>query len=44
MLSYPSTLPIRIMTDEIKKLLESRHPEYEEHLAHWKFLEETYEA
>jgi hypothetical protein len=32
------------MTDEIKKLLESRHPEYEEHLAHWKFLEETYEG
>ena len=32
------------MTDKIKELLESRHPEYEENLTHWKFLEDTYEG
>lgn len=34
------------MSDEktIKQLVEGRHPEYEENLAHWNFLEETYEG
>ena len=34
------------MSDEksIKQLVESRHPEYEDNLAHWNFLEETYEG
>lgn len=34
-------------TDEQKKLkalIARRHPEYEEKIAHWKFLEETYEG
>ena len=34
-------------TDEQKKLkalLARRHPEYEENVKHWKFLEETYEG
>ena len=32
------------MTDQIKALLESRHPEYKENLPHWEFLEDTYEG
>lgn len=35
------------MTDEQKKLrtlIERRHPEYDEKIAHWKFLEATYEG
>lgn len=34
------------MSDEktIKRLVESRHPKYEENLPHWNFLEETYEG
>ena len=35
------------MTDEQKKLrtlIERRHPEYDEQIAHWKFLEATYEG
>lgn len=30
--------------DSIKNLIESRHPEYEANLAHWNFVEETYEG
>jgi len=39
-----STAP---MTDEqkrLKKLIARRHPEYEEHLKHWDFMEDTYEG
>jgi hypothetical protein len=32
------------MTDKIKKLIESRHPEYAERIEHWDFLEDTYEG
>lgn len=32
------------MTDKIKSLIEGRHPEYEEKLSHWNFLESTYEG
>lgn len=30
--------------DPIKDLVEGRHPEYEDNLAHWNFVEETYEG
>lgn len=32
------------MTEQLKNLVEGRHPEYEENLAHWNFLESTYEG
>ena len=32
------------MTDQLKKLVESRHPEYTEKADHWDFLEDTYEG
>ncbi len=32
------------MTDILKDLIESRHPEYAERVDHWEFLEDTYEG
>lgn len=33
-----------MIKDPIKTLVEGRHPEYDENIAHWNFLEETYEG
>lgn len=32
------------MSDQLKKLVENRHPSYREKLSHWEFLEDTYEG
>lgn len=33
---------LALENDELKALIERRHPEYEDHTAQWKFIEDTY--
>jgi hypothetical protein len=43
-MTYHAEPSIRIMNEQIRKLIKSRHPEYESRIEHWDFLEDTYEG